>query len=67
MLFSLVSLTIIVIVVAYFYAKHVRRTEVSEGVKISDDLEDLREDIASNEKNSSDSKEGSVSNDIMET
>ena len=64
--FSLILLAIIVVLIAYFYARHVRRVEVPEGVKIIDDLEDLREDVASNEKTSSDDK-GSVSSDLRDT
>ena len=64
--FSLILIAIIVVLIAYFYARHVKRTEVPEGVKIIDDLEDLREDVASNEKTSSDDK-GSVSSDLRDT
>ena len=57
----MISLVIIVIMVCYFYSKHCKRTKLSKGAQITDDLEDLRESVNSN-SSSFDSK-GNVSND----
>ena len=63
----MISLVIVVIVVCYFYSKYNKRTEASEGTKISDDLEDLREDVVSSKYSSSTDPKENASVDKTET